>query len=72
VRDGLDRTDRLEHLKRPEFVRPKFDTLTPAQKVAILAPCNPRTFLGARNLEARPETSSPKALKGSYDHDLKR
>jgi len=47
---GWTERDRLEHLKRPEFVRPKFDTLTPAQKVAILAPCNPRTFLGARNL----------------------
>ncbi|MDE3078271.1 MAG: phage integrase N-terminal SAM-like domain-containing protein, partial [Chloroflexota bacterium] len=49
-RTGWTERNRLAELKRPEFVRPKFDTLTPEQKQAILAPWNPRTFLGARNL----------------------
>ncbi|MDE3076322.1 MAG: tyrosine-type recombinase/integrase, partial [Chloroflexota bacterium] len=47
---GWTERDRFDDLKRPEFVRPKFDTLTSDQKQAILASCNPRTFLGARNL----------------------
>jgi site-specific recombinase XerD len=47
---GWTERDRFADLKRPEFVRPKFDTLTAEQKQAILVSFNPGTFLGARNL----------------------
>jgi site-specific recombinase XerD len=47
---GWTERGRFDDLKRPEFVRPKFDILTPEQKRAILGIYNPRTFLGARNL----------------------
>lgn len=47
---GWTERDRFEDVKRPPFVRPKFDTLSPEQKQAILSSCNPETFLGARNL----------------------
>src|SRR5262249_41904503 len=36
--------------KQPTFIRPKFDTLTTAEKQAVLGALNPDTFLGSRNL----------------------
>jgi site-specific recombinase XerD len=42
--------DRFEDVKRPKFVRPKFDTLSVEQKQAILSIFNPDGFLGARNM----------------------
>ena len=47
---GWTERDRFEDVKRPAFVRPKFDTLTDEQKHLILGSFDPKTFLGARNL----------------------
>ncbi|MCC7368857.1 MAG: tyrosine-type recombinase/integrase [Chloroflexi bacterium] len=47
---GWTERDRFADVKQPPFVRPKFDTLTPVEKQAILTALNPDTFLGARNL----------------------
>ncbi|MGH2364968.1 MAG: tyrosine-type recombinase/integrase [Chloroflexota bacterium] len=47
---GWTEEDRWARLKRPKFVRPKFDTLSSDDKQTILADFNPNTFLGARNL----------------------
>ncbi|MDE3075171.1 MAG: tyrosine-type recombinase/integrase [Chloroflexota bacterium] len=47
---GWTERDRFEDVKRPAFVRPKFDTLTDEQKQLILGSFDPKTFLGARNL----------------------
>src|SRR4051812_20123700 len=47
---GWTERDRFEDVKRPKFVRPKFDTLSVEQKQAILSIFNPDGFLGARNL----------------------
>ena len=47
---GWTEEDRWARLKRPKFVRPKFDTLSMDDKQAILGDFNPQTFLGARNL----------------------
>ena len=49
-KNGWTERDRFEDVKRPQFVRPKFDTLSPAQKQAILSSFEAETFLGARNL----------------------
>jgi site-specific recombinase XerD len=47
---GWTERDRFEDVKQPPFVRPKFDTLSPEHKQAILGAFDPQTFLGARNL----------------------
>ena len=47
---GWTERDRFEDVKQPPFVRPKFDTLSPQEKQAILGAFDPQTFLGARNL----------------------
>ena len=47
---GWTERDRFADVKQPPFVRPKFDTLSPEQKQAILGALDPQTFLGARNL----------------------
>lgn len=47
---GWTDRDRFADIKQPPFIRPKFDTLAPAEKQAILSTLNPDTFLGARNL----------------------
>ena len=47
---GWTERDRFADVKQPAFVRPKFDTLTTAEKQAVLGALNPDTFLGARNL----------------------
>jgi integrase/recombinase XerD len=49
-KQGWTERDRFADVKQPPFVRPKFDTLAPAEKQAILTTLNPDTFLGARNL----------------------
>ena len=47
---GWTERDRFEDVKRPPFVRPKFDTLTLDQKQAMLSLFKSNTFLGARNV----------------------
>ena len=47
---GWTERDRFEDVKRPQFVRPKFDTLSLEQKQTIISAFNTETFLGARNL----------------------
>jgi integrase/recombinase XerC len=47
---GWTERDRFADVKQPAFVRPKFDTLTTAEKQAVLGALNSETFLGARNL----------------------
>ena len=47
---GWTERDRFEDVKQPAFVRPKFDTLGPEQKQAVLSALPANTFLGARNL----------------------
>ncbi len=47
---GWTERDRFEDVKRPRFVRPKFDTLSAEQKQAVLSAFDPDSFLGARNL----------------------
>jgi site-specific recombinase XerD len=47
---GWTERDRFEDVKRPKFIRPKFDTLTVEQKQAIVSVFNPKGLLGARNL----------------------
>src|SRR5581483_420605 len=41
---GWTEEDRWARLKRPKFVRPKFDTLSMDDKQAILGDFNPQTF----------------------------
>jgi site-specific recombinase XerD len=50
AKKGWTERDRFADVKQPAFVRPKFDTLTTAEKQAVLGALNPDTFLGARNL----------------------
>ena len=47
---GWTGEDRWEHLRRPKFVRPKFDTISTEDKQALLKDFNPNCFQGARNL----------------------
>lgn len=47
---GWTDRDRFEDVKRPPFVRPKFDTLSAEQKQVIVGSFDPKSFLGARNL----------------------
>ena len=41
AKKGWTERDRFEDVKRPKFVRPKFDTLSVEQKQAILSTFNP-------------------------------
>lgn len=50
AKKGWTERDRFADVKQPTSVRPKFDTLTTAEKQAVLGALNPDTFLGARNL----------------------
>ena len=50
AKKGWTERDRFEDVKRPQFIRPKFDTLSLEEKQAIVGAYNPDTFLGARNL----------------------
>ncbi len=50
AKKGWTERDRFADVKRPAYVRPKFDTLTTEQKQAILSDFNPKSFVGARNL----------------------
>lgn len=47
---GWTERDRFDDVRRPPFVRPKFDTLSTEQKQAILSSFNTQTFFGGRNV----------------------